>query len=699
LVLEFRHGQPAAAPRAAEAPGLPALLAEEPVDAPGMKPPLLSPAEAVAAALRRRGAAPAPPPSPAAPAASPPEDGRLAITAALLDEAGVAIDYRWDHPVAAAAFLRDDRLWLVFAARTGRLAADAATLARNLDGLVLDAERQIRPDSLVFRLQLASGVRPTFAATAQGWRLSLLRDGGSLPELAAFPLRAVPSDGRLHIAATGPVLPVLDPRAGDRLLVVPADPASAMPIAAGSFPEIEILPSLAGLALRPLRQDILVEPEGDGLAVRRADRQPLALDGQAAPALPAPEPKLGFARLGDAVGQAERRRAEAALAGSPSDGSLRARLVRTLLGMGLGAEARAVLAAEGPDDPALAPLAAVADALADPRGVAPERFRLSGAEDAAEAALWRAYLLGAQGAPEQAVAALAASEDVLARYPAALRRLLGEGLVAARLASGDVNGALATIDGLMAVARDPEEQAAWKLLQARALMQEDALPAARRPLDQAVSLGDGDTKLVAKGAEVELDLRAGRVDPQAAHAALLDMAPSWTGRPAQASLESRHAEIAALAGDWPAALEAADRAAALPADPAGQDQPISLLARGLDSPDLDPFGKLALLSGRPLAELRDPRLAAPLGRLADTLAASGHAATALALRAALPSIPSDAPARPDAPGPAGDAAEAGELSPSTRDLLRLLDPEQPLGPDSVARIAQALGPMADPPDE
>ncbi len=703
LVLELRAGQPAGAPVAAAPRGLPALLAEEPIDASGMqKPSLPLPEEAVAAALRRRGSAPALLPVPAAPAASQPEDGQLSITAARQGDVGVVVDYRWDHPVPAAAFLRDDRLWLVFAARTGRLAADAATLARELEGLVLDAERQIRPDSLVFRLQLAAGVRPTFAATAQGWRLSL-RDGGPAPDPAAFPLRTVPSGGQLHIAASGPVLPLPDPRAGDRLLVVPMDPASAMPVAAGLFAEIEVLPSLTGLALRPLRQDILVEPEGDGLTVRRVDHQPLALDGQAAaaPVLPAPEPKLGFARLGTAIGQVERRRAEAAMADNPSDGKRRAQLVRTLLGLGLAAEARAVLAVQGPDAPALALLAAAADALADPRKVPPERFQPVGPEDAAEAALWRAYLLGAQGASGQAASALAASADVLARYPAALRRILGEGVVAMQLDHGDVNGALATIDGLVAVARDPAELAAWQLLQARALIQEDALPAARRPLIQAASLGDGDTKLAAKGAEVELDLRTGRVDPQAAHAALQAMAPSWEGHAAQASLESQRADIAALAGDWPAALEAADRAAALPAEPdlVERDQRVSLLARGLDSPDLDLFAKLALLRGRPLDELRDPRLAEPLGRLASALASRGHATTAAALQTALPTIPSHDPAGPSMTDHIADVAATDDpgISAPTRDLLRLLDPTQPLGAEQVPRIAQALAPLADPP--
>ncbi|WP_157505716.1 hypothetical protein [Geminicoccus roseus] len=712
-VVSFREAAQAPDPQAAAtitAPlALPALLAEDPLDSsplPSGEPfaPAASPAEAGSSPSSSGQTEPleqhllsapdlderAPPLRPAV--------LRIGATRATPDH--VAVDYAWDQVVPAAAFLRDHQVWMVFAAATAKLAADPFALARSLDGMVLDAERQVEPDRLIFRLALAPGVRPAFAPAPGGnatWRLSLERSGNIEPEeaTAAVPTSLGP-DGTLHFNLPGPVLEVADRRAGDRLLVVPAVPDAAQPLGAGGYPELDLLPTLAGLVLRPLRPDVLVDTADGAVRVRRSARQPMAVDETQPGSRAASPAGLDFRSLGGAAGLAERRRAEAELARAPADPAARSRLVRVLLGAGLVTEAKVALDQAGAAAPTLIPLAAAAAALAEPRDVSPERFTGLASADAAEGALWRAYLHSQRGAWPQAAAAFAASGDTLFHYPPALRRILGEAVVRALTQSGDGNAALAIIDRLMPAATNPEEQAGWKLLQAEALAKENALPAARRRLEEAASLGDDATALQAEGGMLDLALLEGSIDAAGAQAILTAMAPAWEGSHVQPDMERRLAQVAAAAGDWATALAAADRAAALPAPaaPADPAEPATLLAQALEASDLNMYERLDLLQDRSLDELRSPDLIEGLKALARSLGEHGHLATAQALRAALSWLPELAAESPSTPaGPAEDRKST--LSPATLELLQVLETADLGRADDVESIQRALSALAE----
>ncbi|WP_159709629.1 hypothetical protein [Geminicoccus flavidas] len=699
LVLALRPKDVPAPPAAtadSNAPNhaLPALLAEVPVDAapdPATISHGLAPHPRGADAAHRATApdrlATSPVPAETAPAAG------LEVRATADATGAAALEFRWDDPVPAAAFWRDDRLWLVFGARAERLRADPAALARRLVHRVRTTERQLGTDATVFRFGLATGVAARLLPPADGqtWRLLLAADSAGAEQ--GRPTHVEIREGPvLHLPGISRPVELTDPRAGDRLLVAPVAAAQARPVVAGGTPELEIMTSLAGLVIRPLRPDLSAVPRIDGVRITGTPPPTAQLPPDApGPASATEIARLDFAGLEGRAGLAERRLAQERLARAPDDPAARAGLVRVLLGAGLLVEADAVLTGFGPTDEMTAPLATATAALARPTAVPPASLAGLGEPDRPEAALWQAFLHAQQGCDGEVGAALIASGDVLSRYPPALRRLLGEPIVRSQIRSGAIDAVLAALDGLLAAAADDEAEAAlWKLLQAEALAQEQALPAARRRLAVAEREGDADTALQAKAVTLDLDLQAGTTDAAGAKAALDRLAPAWEGRRVQPAMERRHAWAAQAAGDWPTALAAAERAAALPDPGPAADapavEPVDILAAALVAPDLDLFRKLALVQARPLAELRRGELRAPLAALVRQLRAAGQEQAALLLHAAVPELPvgkEEAAAmdrRPDGP----------PVSSVTRQLLQELDAAANDRFADPARLDQAL---------
>ena len=115
-----------------------------------------------------------------------------------------------------------------------------------------------------------------------------------------------------------------------------------------------MLPSLAGVAIRPLRPDLQAEPDRLGVLIRRGHHQALTLSDTDPVQSPAPSPAiLDFARFAAGLGIAQRRDAEAALASARGDRVRQADLIRIMLGLDLVDEARIVLQESDQDAPAI----------------------------------------------------------------------------------------------------------------------------------------------------------------------------------------------------------------------------------------------------------------------------------------------------------------------------------------------------------
>jgi hypothetical protein len=249
-------------------------------------------------------------------------------------------------------------------------------------------------------------------------------------------------------------------------------------------------------------------------------------------------------------------RRDAALTPQLSRFPARLRLAQAMLAEGQDVEARAVLHAATSDDPAhaddadAAGLSAIASWLAARAGGAypppPASFNPAALGDSDEAQFWQALLNGGQKELAAPAATLAVTWPLLQQYPAALRRRIAPA-VGEILSHGGQDKALAAFlrafpDQSLDLTRAEFLQLQGKARDALALL--DAV--AKRP--------DRLMRASAERAAVELRLATGKVDVEAAAAALGRQLYAWRGGPGDLALRMRVAALRAQAGQWRQAL-------------------------------------------------------------------------------------------------------------------------------------------------
>jgi hypothetical protein len=564
---------PAPAPVASPAPATPQAVSLGAAQAVG------SPQPPVAALVQ-----PPPPDEPlAAPrdAPRPPERAGQAAAAASLpprrpglvasvgDPPPVAsepvLDVGFDAAVGVAAFRLGNAGFVVF---DQQRPVDIAPLRD--DPVFGAATVQQLPAATILRLPLEPGRALSLSQVPGAWRITTVPVASKLA-----PINATAADGRLRISAAAPgrVVSMADPDTGATMLVATQrQPGQGVPVLRRSA-QFVLLPTWQGIAVEPMGDSLTLRPAPDGF-VLTGGMEGLALspvDGMSIvaragtlvrrfdfPALP-PEVLLQRLRLQFAddaatpvLGRGPRRQAAA----------------QTMIALGLGAEAHALLRMAAADDPheagaldnaALGGIAAVlAHRVTEAVGLDAEG--LSGTDDIA---LWRAVRLAEQqaGSP-RAAAVFAATLPLVLAYPPALRdRLLP--LVAETLAAG---GQTETASALLAERKDDKE-----LGLARGLLQE-----ARGDNAAALAIYEGlvssrDQSVYARAAAraVEMRFAVGRIDIRQAADGLDKLLYAWRGDQHERSLRERLAELRARSGAWRAALGVLREAGPLfPADKA-----------------------------------------------------------------------------------------------------------------------------------
>jgi hypothetical protein len=568
------------APVAAPAAGPPALLAAA-AGADGVPPaPAALPLPATAAAEVRRpldGAAPgaAAPESAARSAAASEPQGPAATAAAPAPPAGgpVSLSARAvrnaPHPSVVLPFAATTGFAVL---RRGEWVWVVADEARPVDLRPLradpvfgSAEVAVTPTATVIRLRLPDEAGLRLARGERGVRLEVLPEG--LPPGNALAAAVREEGGRvgLAVAAAGAaaVVHLSDPDTGERLLIgTLADGEGRVPVGR-AFPEFSLLPTQRGVAVLAWSEHVTLRPGHDAFAVAAGPTLPRGLaitPGQQGVDLSlatrAPTRSVDIPSLPEPALAERLRLLRAETAAAPPLARARPRLLlaETMLALGFGAEAYAVLALAAAEDPvagasprwaALAGAAALLAGrpeearapLADPR--------LDGTD---EITLWRAWLAQQTGAPAVATAPqFAAAAPLLPAYPLPLARRIAPAAAEAMLEGGEVEMAAALLARLgelpeLALARA-------MLLEARGRI--DEALAAYQALDR---LRDRRQRALALARAVELDLRAGRVGAPEAAARLEPLLYAWRGDAAERALRLRAAELRAQAGDWPGAL-------------------------------------------------------------------------------------------------------------------------------------------------
>ncbi|MGC8476724.1 MAG: hypothetical protein ACP5NP_10255, partial [Acetobacteraceae bacterium] len=420
---------PAAAPAGKPAPAS-GTAPSAPSTAAGSPAPPAAPPSSAAGPRATVSAAATPPagPNQALPVYGPPAPGPVALSArpaAPPPGSPGAMLVPFEPGVAAAAFGRARQGVVVFdVARPIDLGALAGTRVFGT------ATVRVLPGATELVMTLPRGIRLALSHQSAGWLVALAHH---TPAAAA--VRPLPTAAglRLPTPAPGREVSLLDPETGAPLLVGTERGAPAGVRVTYRAPQFALLRSWRGVAVEALSDRLALRPARDGFLLTARGGLALTPGGPDAKALADAAlltrsfhfPDLSTAAL------AERLRHEfrAAAARPPlARGPRLRRAAETMIALGMGAEAHALLHLAAAEDPAEAEapdhagLAAVAAMLAGfpARAGAIDSRTLPGSD---EVAFWQA-IRRAQTDPASPRAAqlLAATAPLALTYPTALRR-------------------------------------------------------------------------------------------------------------------------------------------------------------------------------------------------------------------------------------------------------------------------------------
>lgn len=524
----------------------------------GRQVPLPSPA-ASASTLPAPAVAPVPEaPRPEITAPAPPTQqvatasGPLSLVTAVVATNEPAILAPFPPSVGAAAFRRSLGAVVVF---DERRPLDLAPL-RN-DPVFAQATVQLLPTATVLRLPLPASTNLQLHRVPEGWRVQVMPQPGAMK---AFTPRLVPAGLELAAAEVGRAVTVPDDDGGQALLVGTLAPASGTGSGVAAprrTPEFALAASWLGVVVEPLADRIRLQPGSEGFTLASLGGPLSASADESA----AQADATALTRRFDFVSQpsdALLRRMQAQLdevAAAPPRARMQHRLAaaQTMIALGLGVEAHALLAQAQADEPqsgdpdagGLSAIAALlygrlneAAALDDPG--------LTGTD---EISLWRAARAamlseGAAGAAE----VMASTMPLLLSYPPALRdRLLP--LAAETLA---LTGPVAPADALLAAF--PEDPS-LDLARAIRLQAKGEPEAALALYDGIVAGPDRLLRTRAASRATELRLETNQLTAAAAADALESQVFAWRGDARERLMRLRIAELRTKAGAWRRALD------------------------------------------------------------------------------------------------------------------------------------------------
>ncbi len=514
----------------------PPVAAATPTPAPAAPPPAPSLASTP----------PAPPPDPAP---APPSAPAAIVASPVPTPAGAAFLLPFATDVGAAVFRRRGETLLVFDDRRevdmGALQANPALAGARVDLLPAGTLIHIRPPP---------GATVTLAKTAQGWTVAM-------PAAPAPPRAFAPALGAnlLSVPAREPggVLAVADPVTGDTLLIgTQRQPGQGM-LALRRTPQFTLLPTTLGIVVAPLADTVTLRAVPNAF-VLTTDPDPMAIspnDAQPLGDVAALTRRFNFPSLPteQLIEQLSRNIADAAAQPLLARGPKRRAAALSMIGLGMGAEAEALLQLTAADDPRQAAsadvigLTAVAAMLAGRPAEADgiDDPRLTGTD---EVVLWRTLRTAMQDkAAPFVTAALAGAAPLLLSYPPPIR----DRLLPFALETMVRGGATAAAAAILAHAGDFPGLDMARAMLAQAMGNTDAA------LTQYDALAAGHDQLLRARAAVravKLRLATGKMDTQQAAEAYDRLLYAWRGDRRELDLRETLAALRQQRGEWRQAL-------------------------------------------------------------------------------------------------------------------------------------------------
>jgi tetratricopeptide (TPR) repeat protein len=631
-------GEPAAPQQHGEAaPPKPEALAEqastEPKSGPASEAPKPAPPPEAPASLAEKS------PQKNLAASEPPAEIRAGDSAAAVDakrdSGGLRLTFSFAAATPAALFRRADAVWLVFDSLKpidiepirsggGAVIADASLLPLEKGQAVRIRLNQPQMPSLTSDDQASGGVNWTLTfADAMATPTQPLTAVRNISDPAHANVSvSLPGHGRLHR--------ILDPDAGDTLLVVTAPPPVRGFIREQDFVELALLESIHGVAVRLNSDDITAEMAPDKIILGRSGGLTLSPAGAAAErASTAVRPvfDVGEWRKNRSENFMARERelaAAAAAAGPDQRTPARVDLARLYLARGMYPEAKGVLdlaladAKQGQEDPVALIVHSVASALMGRPELALKDLASPAIGTNYGSQLWKALACARQGKWAEAREKFKNVEFAITSLPIELQRIVIMEAMHASLEVRDYSGAAKRAADLEVIGVAPEQKPAIAVLRGRLAEalghDKDALSEYRMAVDSA------DRAAAAEGKLLEIALRQKRdeISPADAMHELETLSVMWRGDGIEVKALVMMARLYSDAGRYGESL-AADRTATRlhpnsEASRQGQDESAALFAQlflGSKGDDLPPVDALGLFY--------EYRELTPIGRRGDEM--------------------------------------------------------------------------------
>jgi hypothetical protein len=257
--------KPGSAPKAAPAPETPApMRPSKEMAAPAAEVPAKTPMAEVAPKITV--AAPEPPPEAKA------GDGAAPVDAQR-DSDGLRLKFSFATATPAALFRRADTVWLVF---DSTKPIDVEPIRSKGGAIIADVSQLPLEKGQAIRIRLNRPQLPSLISVGEGggtnWTLTFA-DTMLTPPQPLGVIRNVtdPALANLMVPLSRPGLlhRLVDPDAGDTLLVVTAPPPIRGFIKRQDFVELSLLESIHGVAVRPYSDDVTVQLASDKIILGR----------------------------------------------------------------------------------------------------------------------------------------------------------------------------------------------------------------------------------------------------------------------------------------------------------------------------------------------------------------------------------------------------------------------------------------------
>jgi tetratricopeptide (TPR) repeat protein len=552
-------------------PPPPAAAANPPTATATQAAPVPAPATAAPTPV-----APPPPPVQAAaapPVAAPPAAGTPDAPPAETAIAPVTLSFDPKVARAAAIFERAGYLYILFDDTVPPETAPAVPA-----GLQSVIEPVAVPGGSGFRLSMPALMQASVGREGTAWQVMLGQATGAKvtnssiiprpdPDFALGPRLVVPA------AEAEKVIAFKDPVVGDTLSVVPLPLPGQHVDAPLRYTEVQFLPTLQGLVIRPLDDRLAVQPARDGVEVTVPGGLRLSPPADIQAAVPPPPPPVeqeklfDFKRWGQVAARDYNKTRQAKwdrLTALPDAEKTRGRLdiARFYLANGMGYEALGMLSrvqSLQPDvdrRPEFLAVRGIGRVLTGDfaGGMADLSNRQLASEP--DAALWRAAALAGQGDYPGAHAAFQASKDLLDRYPEPFYTGLALSAADAALRAGQPEAAALIMDRVAKRGGESGDQAPAVQYFRGSVFR--ALGDNEKALSYFKQAQGGRDRLYAMRAKrdfIDTALAAGKMPPKEAAKKMEEMRFAWRGDALELSNLRRVGEVHAIAGNYPQAFD------------------------------------------------------------------------------------------------------------------------------------------------